>query len=263
MSVAKLFDLTGKVAVVTGGAGHLGSSMSKILVAAGARVWIAGHNATKCESIANKISKELNVECKSIYVDISSEESIQLCFSEVVKRHGSIDILVNNAFYGASAPVHKMSIEDWSKGIDGSINSVFKCTKTALPYMMEQKQGVVINIASMYGIVSPDPSIYRDSGQNNPANYGAGKAAVIQFTKYIACHYGKYGIRANSISPGPFPNEKVQENKEFIAELAKKNPLGRVGSPEELQGALLFLASNASSFVTGHNLCVDGGWTVW
>ncbi|MEC2746408.1 SDR family oxidoreductase, partial [Bacillus cereus] len=98
---------------------------------------------------------------------------------------------------------------------------------------------------------------------NNPPNYGAGKAAIIQFTRYLACHYGLKGIRANSISPGPFPNTEVQKNKEFIRNLKKKTALGRIGNPQELQGLIVFLASNASSYVTGQNICIDGGWTSW
>ena len=115
----------------------------------------------------------------------------------------------------------------------------------------------------MYGTVSPDPSIYGDSGYDNPPNYGAGKAAIIQFTRYMACHLAKDGIRVNSVSPGPFPSPEVQENKQFITNLEKKTPLGRIGQPYEIKGIVVFLASAASSYVTGQDIHVDGGWTSW
>jgi NAD(P)-dependent dehydrogenase (short-subunit alcohol dehydrogenase family) len=130
--------------------------------------------------------------------------------------------------------------------------------------MKEQQKGSIVNIASMYGVVAPDPELYQgDVSLNNPANYGAGKAAIIQFTKYTAAYYAKYGIRANSISPGSFPNPKVQQNASFIKRLSAKSMLGRVGQPQELQGVVILLASDASSYITGQNICVDGGWTAW
>ena len=115
----------------------------------------------------------------------------------------------------------------------------------------------------MYGKVSPDPSIYEDSLLNSLPNYGAGKAAVIQYTRFLACHLAKKRIRVNSVSPGPFPQEEVQQNIEFINRLKKKIPMGRIGLPHELKGVIVFLASNASSFITGENILVDGGWTAW
>jgi gluconate 5-dehydrogenase len=121
-------------------------------------------------------------------------------------------------------------------------------------------------LSSFWGqlqLVSPDPSIYGDSGFDNPPNYGAGKAAIIQFTRFAACHLGKKGIRVNAIAPGPFPNEKVQQNTQFIENLKRKNPLGRIGYPDDIKGAVVFFASDASSFITGAVLPVDGGWTAW
>ena len=129
--------------------------------------------------------------------------------------------------------------------------------------MIPRHSGVLINIASMYGIVSPDPGIYGDSGFDSPANYGAGKAAIIQFTRYLACHYGRFGVRANTVSPGAFPSPEVQKNSLFMEKLCSKNPLGRIGKPEELKGVVIFLASQASAYVTGQNIPVDGGWTAW
>jgi gluconate 5-dehydrogenase len=129
--------------------------------------------------------------------------------------------------------------------------------------MKRQNAGSIINIASMYGIVSPNPALYRGTEFFNPANYGSGKAAIIQFSRYTACFFAKYGIRVNAISPGAFPNQKVQKDQIFLERLCEKVPLGRIGQPEELKGAVVFLASRAASYITGINLVVDGGWTAW
>ena len=178
------------------------------------------------------------------------------------KKFGRIDILVNNAFFCPWILLEEVSEKQWLEGLDGTINGVFRCTQAVIPYM-KKRGGSIINIASMYGIVSPDPRIYGNSGQNNPPGYGAGKAAIIQFSKYTACHLAGKNIRVNSISPGAFPNRNIQKNKKFISNLKNKIPLGRIGQPDEIQGAVVFLASDASSYVTGQNVVVDGGWTAW
>jgi gluconate 5-dehydrogenase len=129
--------------------------------------------------------------------------------------------------------------------------------------MKQKKYGVIINIGSMYGTISPDLRIYDNEKHANSPEYGAGKAAIIQFTKYLAVNYAKNGIRVNSISPGAFPNKEVQKNKKFIKKLKSKIPLERLGQPEDLMGAIVFLASDDSSYVTGQNILIDGGWSIW
>ncbi len=259
----RIFNLEGKTAVVTGGAGYLGKAISEGLAEAGANVYIVSPNEMKCIGLAEKIAKKTAATCFGKYIDIRKEASIKKCFQEIFEAAGSIDILVNNAAFSSTGKLVTMSEEDWLRGMDGTINGTFRCTKAVLPYMMDQKKGSIINMSSMYGIVSPNPEVYGDSGMDNPANYGAGKAAINQFTRYIACHYGKHGIRANTVSPGPFPNQSVQANTNFIKHLEEKNPLGRIGKPEDLKGIMVFLASAASAYITGENISVDGGWTAW
>jgi gluconate 5-dehydrogenase len=147
--------------------------------------------------------------------------------------------------------------------MDGTAGVTFRCTREVLPYFFENRKGNIVNIASMYGMVSPDPGMYGDSGQNSPPTYGAGKAAVLQLTRYCAANLAEKNIRVNSITPGPFPdlNRSVEEG--FLSRLKGKTMLKRTGSPEELTGALLLLASDASSYMTGSNIVVDGGWTAW
>lgn len=263
MRLNQLFSLKGKTAVVTGGAGYLGAAISEALAEAGANVFIVSRNEERCKELAKDLQKKSIGYLAGKFIDISNQNLINSCFQEIYESTNSLDILVNNASFGSQGEIEKTPEEEWMYGIDGTINGVFRCTKGILPFMINQKSGVIINICSMYGVVSPNPEIYGESGFNNPANYGCGKAAIIQFTKYLACHYGEKGIRANAISPGAFPNVEVQENHKFIEQLKNSNPLGRIGKPDDLKGITIFLASQAAEYVTGQNICIDGGWTSW
>jgi NAD(P)-dependent dehydrogenase (short-subunit alcohol dehydrogenase family) len=263
MDLEEMFNLKGKVAVVTGGYGHLGKSFSEALAEFGATVIIASRDQGKCKVLADELSKKYHNVNDAVFLDVANSEIVHDTIQSIHKKYGHIDILVNNAYYKKGREVHSIGDDDWQYTIDGTINSVFRCTKAVLPYMMNQKSGRIINVGSMYGIVSPDFSIYDGNDIFNPASYGAGKAAVIQFTKYICSMYGKYGITCNSISPGPFHNCDAQNDEEFIHRLCMKNPLGRIGKPDDLKGAVVLLASSAGNYICGHNLVVDGGWTIW
>lgn len=259
MDVISQFKLKGKVAIVTGGYGHLGKSMTKALAEAGAKVIV-------CDLDQNTFNKAF-YDYKDIQfekIDISSSDSINIAFNNIFNEHKTVDILVNCAFFGKGNLPELMTDNEWQNGIDGTLNSVFKCIKTVIPYMKKNNGGKIINIASMYGIVSPYFRIY-DNNESflNPPNYGAAKAGVIQITKYYAVYLAKHNIRVNAISPGPFPSQEVQKNTIFIENLKAKVPLGRIGMPDELKGAVVFLASEASSYITGQNIVVDGGWTIW
>ncbi|TMV52781.1 SDR family oxidoreductase [Paenibacillus mesophilus] len=253
----KLFSLEGKKAVVTGGNGYLGSVLSRAMADFGANVAVAD-----LETREQEHERMISIAC-----DVSDTGSIRKLYQETAERFGGIDVLINCATYGAGygplGTVERMSDEDWHKGLDGAAGTVFRATREVIPYMERAGGGSIVNFGSMYGIVSPDPSIYGDSGANNPANYGAGKAAVIQFTRYCAAHLAAKGIRVNSVTPGPFPNPRVQQNDAFLQQLGKKTMLGRAGTAEEIAGAVVFLASGASSYMTGSNIVVDGGWTAW
>jgi gluconate 5-dehydrogenase len=269
MNFKDLFSLEGKVILVTGGAGYLGSVMSKALLEFRGTVVVADIT----EKWPNEILGEdgLTENMSVIKCDLSNTDSVREMFKRTKKICGRIDVLVNCAAYGggsgggkiADYTIDNMSDDIWERGIDGTLNVTFRCTREVLPYFYENGTGNIINIASMYGIVSPDPGIYGTSGQNNPPMYGSGKAAVLQLTRYCAAHLAKKNIRVNSITPGAFPNPKVNMNKDFKQKLSAKTMLGRTGRPEELAGALILLASEASSFMTGSNVVVDGGWTAW
>lgn len=256
-----MFNLKNKVAVVTGGTGHIGYSISEALVEAGAKVFITSRNEARSKSAASELEKTTGGKVKGVMMNIESYDSIKNCLNQIETESAKIDVLVNNA---SSLPVGKfqdISDDDWKRGMDGTINGVFRCTKLVTPIMEKNGSGSIVNISSIYGSVSPDPSIYQNTGYDSPPHYGAGKAAIQQFTRYAACHLATKGIRVNSVSPGVFPKSEIQKNSEFINNLKKKIPLDRIGQPYELKGVIVFLASQASSYITGQNIHVDGGWT--
>jgi len=263
LKIKDLFNLKKNTAIVTGGAGHLGSTISEALAEAGADVYIVSRNESKCKELAKHLEDITGSKVRGVKLDITSLNSIKKCFNNIVQDSGKIDILVNNASFTPNGTLEGMSEKNWIKGIDGTINCVFRTMQTVIPIMRSHKHGSIINITSMYGMVSPNPEIYGNERFGNPPNYGAGKAAVIQLSRYAAIHLAKTGIRVNSLSLGPFPRPEVQKDKWFIANLEKKTPLGRIGKPHEIKGIIVFLASEASSYVTGSNIVVDGGWTAW
>ncbi|MBP1995095.1 SDR family oxidoreductase [Paenibacillus eucommiae] len=261
MTNSTIFSLEGKVVIITGGSGYLGSAVTKGMISCGAQVVIADKMETDLS--------ELHGKRTWIPCDVSDTASIQEMFRQAKEHFGHIDALVNCAAFGAgfgpSGTVDRMSDEDWWKGLDGALGTVFRCTREAVPYLKENGGGSIVNFASMYGVVSPDPRIYGDSGANNPANYGAGKAGVLQYTRYCAAHLSEFNIRVNSVTPGPFPNlhKQVNRNDAFQQKLKEKTMLGRVGVPADIVGPVILLVSDASAFMTGSDITVDGGWTAW
>ena len=261
MNVLESFKLNGKVAIVTGGCGWLGHAMVDALSEAGARVYVAGTSEDKFYRVYGAESA-----FTFLPIDILDSHSIKTAFEIVNKKEGRIDILVNDAASITCGGKKPEEIDDamWLSTMEGVAGSVFKCIRDVVPYM-EKTGGSIVNIASMYGVVSPNLSMYEDvcAPYLNPVAYGAGKAAVVQMTKYFGAYLVGKGIRVNSISPGTFPSSKIQENKEFVRRLSKKNPANRVGLPEDIKGTVLYLCSDASRYVIGQNIMVDGGWTLW
>lgn len=249
-----MFDLKGKVAIVTGGAGHLGSAISEGLAECGADVVIASRDIGKSEELAKKLrDKYQNTLTVANMLDVRYELSIKELMVRTINQFDHIDILVNNAVYTDK--------EDFVKTLEGTVVQTYNCCMAAIPYM--KQGGSIINIASMYGMVSDHTSVYpANSSLQSPPAYFCGKSGIITLTKWLATHHAKI-LRANSISYGAFPNPKVQENKEFIKKLEEQIPLGRIGQPKEAAGAVVFLASDEASYVTGSNLVVDGGFTAW
>jgi len=262
--MSNIFDLTGKTAIVTGGYGHLGSAMVEILSEFGASVIVAGRSEEKYLKRFGKLD-EGKISFRQL--DITSSSSINELVVSVSEQYKQIDIVINNASSSAGNSQDFISDEDWSFTLDNSLGSYYKLIRAVLPIMKQQRSGKIINISSMYGMVSPDFSIYKGEQCEkylNPPHYGAAKAGIIQLTKYYAVYLGAFNIQVNAISPGPFPKEGIQhENAEFVNRLKKKNPSGRIGHPDDIKGAIALLSSSASNFITGQNIAIDGGWTAW
>ena len=262
-----LFCLQDKVILITGGNGHLGKAMCHALAEYGATLILGSRNVEKNKELCEELTKLYNNTNISLELDLEDRKNVIVKIKDLIDKYGRIDILINNSYYGFSGKFHEMDYESWNRGIEGSVGTVFLCTRTVINEMLKIGKGKIINIASMYGINAPNVSELYD-GEScekyyNPVNYGVGKAGIIQFTKYIAAVYGKEGIICNSISPGPFPNFEIQKNKIFVERLSNKVPLKRVGQPEDLKGAIVFLCSDSSNYVNGHDLGIDAGWTVW
>jgi len=262
-----LFRLDGKVCLVTGGAGHLGAAMSTALAEVGGHVCILGRTRATLTSLVQRLA-DRGLSAEAIATDVTMEEDIAALVADLKRRHGKLDVLINNAYAGKPGLMTNSKASDYMNAMEIAVAAAAELVNAAGDLLRSAVQtggdASVINISSMYGMVSPDPRVYGQSGMNNPPHYGAAKAALLQYTRYAAVHLAPQGIRVNAISPGPFPPEAAQQrDPAFAAALTQKVPMGRLGKPEDLAGAVVFLASSASRFVTGANLPVDGGWTAW
>lgn len=238
-----LFDLTGKVVAITGGAGNLGTAMTAALLDYGANVAAVGRDDRLGDDFLPWREKG---KLAFIARDLAAPDGARQALADVVERFGGLDALVNNAAYS-----------------DGTLGVAFRCTRAAIPLLEERGGGAIVNIGSMYGLVAPDFTIYGDDIPWNPPNYGAGKAGLIQFTRYCAAALAPKKIRVNALTPGPFPNVTPQTDRSFIERLSGKTMMRRTGRAEEIAGALILLCSDASSFMTGSNIVVDSGMTSW
>jgi NAD(P)-dependent dehydrogenase (short-subunit alcohol dehydrogenase family) len=254
-----LFSLHGRVALVTGGAGHLGSALCRGLAQAGAHVLINGRTRDKVEALAAALRAQGH-GAEALVFDVTDHASVARHIGALER----LDVLVNNASAGRPGTIATTAPSAFGPAAAISAEAAYAAVLAALP-AMRRHGGSVINIASMYGIVSPDPRIYGDSGYDSPPQYGAAKASLLQLTRYLACHLAPEGIRVNAVSPGPFPQERrmASEHPQLLRAIEEKVPMRRIGRPEELAGAIVFLASDASTYITGANIPVDGGWTAW
>lgn len=265
LEAQNLFSLSGKAVLLTGATGYLGRSMAFALSAAGAHVYINSRSIERSQNLVKEIELE-GGSAESAVFDVSNKDAVS-DFSENLSNR-PVDVIINNAYSGGAGSIEVSDLESYTASYECSVSAAHHLVKVMLPNLRiaVERSGYasVINIASMYGIVSPDQSIYNSTDVVNPPFYGAAKAALIQWTRYAACEFGKESIRVNSISPGPFPSESVQSTApEFIKKLESKVPQGRIGQANEIRGPVVFLASPASSFVNGANIVVDGGWTCW
>jgi gluconate 5-dehydrogenase len=247
-----MFDLTGRVAVITGGSVGLGRQMAEGLAEMGANLVLCARKKERCQQAAAELQK-LGVQTLALACDVKDPASIQAVAESTLKHFGRIDILINNAGTSWGAPVEETTLEQWNKVIETNLTGTFLFSQAVGKIMIAQRRGKIINIASVAGMRGSPPRF-------SAIGYSTSKAGVIMFTKDLACKWGMHNIQVNAIAPGWFPtdmSEKVIErNKDS---LLAGIPLGRFGGPQDLKGAAIFLASDASAFVTGHTLVVDGG----
>ena len=259
-----MFDLSQRVVLLTGGYGHLGRAIVGGLLAHGARVVVLGRReAAFADAFADAGARPADSGLHFLACDVADTAAVQVAFRRSRELYGLPSVLINNAFYSRGQQPDALPDADFALGLDGSVGAAYRCLREVLPYLRERGGGKIINVASMYGVVAPDFAAYAQAPQFlNPPHYGAGKAALVQLTRYFASYLGPENIQVNCVSPGAFPSDKVRQEAAFEDELRQRIPLGRVGEPQDLAGAFVFLSSAASNFVTGHNLVVDGGWTI-
>jgi len=255
--VTNLFDLSGKTAIVTGGGTGIGRQMAQGLAEAGANLVLCARKAERCEQAASEL-EQLGVRAIGLGCDVRDPEQVQHVVTKAVEELGGVDVLVNNAGTGWGATPEEMPLEGWQKVIDVNLTGVFLFSQAAGRVMIERGGGVIVNIASVAGLQGGPPEIM------NTIVYNASKGGVIAFTRDLACKWAQHGIRVNSIAPGWFPSDMSGYVLERHEERLKQHiPLGRFGGPHDLEGVVVFLASDASAYVTGHTLVVDGGESAW
>lgn len=250
--------LAGRVAIVSGAAGLYGRHISDALAVAGAHVVLAARDVAACQAVADALAeRRLSAEAASL--DLASEESIVALTAGVTERHGRIDVLVNNAVARAGLDIPRTTAGDWDTTSAVNSRGLFLITREVGEVMVAAGSGSIVNIGSMYGMVGPDFGIYGSTGMTSPAFYAYDKGGMIGFTRYAASFYGRQGIRVNCLSPGGLETE--DHNPEFLANYRARVPLGRLADHDDIKGPVVFLASDASRYITGANIPVDGGWT--
>ncbi len=262
--LTQLFGLEGRAAVVVGGAGRIGRALCRGLAEAGAAVAVLDCDSAAAHELAEQIGRATGRPAVAVPTDITREESLTEAARLTIAAVGLPSVLVNSAqfrgpgFYSSSPEDYPR--EAWEQVLRTNLTGVHLACQVFGRLMKERGGGAIVNLASTYGLVSPDPRIYGSSGVNSPPAYGAAKAGVIQLTRYLAVHWREAGIRVNCLVPGGVFDH---QDESFVAEYCRRTPLGRMAQPEDYVGPVLFMASAASAYMTGAVVTVDGGWTAW
>lgn len=266
-SLNQLMDLRGRVALITGGAGHIGGAFADSLAEIGASIAVLDISDDGSSEVANRIHNEYSVETLAVPVDLANEEDVLVAANEAIDHFGRLDILVNCAAFvgttqlpGWSGPFMEQSSDTWRACLEVNLTAPFVLTKACTNALKESGHGAVINIGSIRNLTGIDPNIYEDSGVKLPPSaYSASKAGLMQMTSYLASVLAPH-VRVNSISFGGIERNQPEP---FHSRYIERTPLARMGTEEDAKGAIAYLASDLSAYVTGHNLIVDGGWTAW
>ncbi|MFH1073027.1 MAG: SDR family oxidoreductase [Nanoarchaeota archaeon] len=263
---AKIFDVKGKVIIITGGAGVLGSFYAEVLSEAGANVVIADLQTRRCETLARELKKKYHTDPSGILLDLTKKESVQKLAAAVMKKYKKIDVLINNAATKSKnffAPFESFPLEDWNAVMAVNITGMFLMAQAAVPHMQKNKDGgIIINISSYHGLVGPTTKLYEGAKITTPAVYSVSKAGVVNFTRWLCCMYAEKNIRTNTLTIGGVSEHQLGGN-DFEKKYAAFTPMRRMARKEDLRGPILFLCSDASSYMNGQNLVIDGGWTAW
>lgn len=264
--IEELMNLGGRVAIVTGGAGHLGRVICTTLAELGADVAVLDRPGAGADEYAKELAAKHRIKALGLDVDLANESAVRDAPVHVAELLGSPEILVNNAaFVGTSdlrgwvVPFAEQSLDTWRKAMEVNLTAVFALCQAALPFMKIQARGSIVNVASIYGVLGPDWSLYEDTAMGNPAAYAASKGGMIQFSRWLATTVAP-SVRVNVVSPGGVARGQPEI---FRRKYEKRTPLGRMATEEDFKGVVAFLASDASAYVTGQNIVVDGGWSAW
>lgn len=262
MSIPRLFDLSGRTVLITGASGFLGSAMSTALAEAGASVVATSRQMESAGATAARLPVIGSAKHHAVQMDQIDPASLEHGFAEAVSAAGKIDILVNNGLDPVGQDWRQVSADQFNRHMQ-NMTGCFLLSRLLRDHVVDRKGlGSIIMIGSMYGVVGSYPDAYEDICAASPAAYHALKGGIVQLTRHLAVYWAKDNVRVNCLSPGPFPNPH-KAPAEMVRRLQAKSPMGRMGRPEELKGPIVFLASEASSYITGQNLLVDGGWTAW
>lgn len=274
MTIFEKFSLKDKVAIVTGGVGLIGAEFCKTLAEAGAAVAVVDLNASASQGIVDTLTKS-GYNAVAVATDITKPDSVNAMVDKVISTFGRLDVLVNSAALDpkfdptaaekgiAPGAFEDYPLSDWNAAMNVNLTGMFLVTQACVKQMLKNKKGSIINICSTYGLNGPDQKLYIKDGKRvayKPVYYTVTKAGVMGFTKYLAAYYAETEIRVNALTPGGVYNNHEEY---FVKNYSAKTILGRMAKKDEMNGALLFLASDASSYMTGNNLIVDGGWTAW
>ena len=251
----------GKTILVAGGAGYLALPAVELMAQQGANIVLADINAERLAAAEAAAMKAGAPSVLSVPLDFADEVSILSCVRAAADRFGSLWGVVNATFGSTGKRFDDLTVEDFDRANRLNLTGTFVLAREAAKHMPDG--GSMVMFASMYGVVAPKPDNYPPPMAPNPIEYGAGKAGIIQMVRYMAGHFGPRNIRVNAVAPGPFPHQATQESTEFMGNLSRSTMLGRIGRRDELAGPTAFLLSDASSYVTGQCLNIDGGWTAW
>jgi NAD(P)-dependent dehydrogenase (short-subunit alcohol dehydrogenase family) len=265
-TLKELMNLRGRVALVTGGGGHIGSAICQTLAELGAKIVILDKVAEACSEAAQSIHNMFGVETMTLVTDLSEQKEVQAVPQKVLDRFGQLDILINcAAFVGSSGltgwttPFLKQDVETWRLALEVNLTAAFTLSQAAAEALVSSNNGSIINISSIYGVVGPDMGLYEGTPMGNPAAYAASKGGLVQLTRWLATVLAP-AVRVNAITVGGVWRNQPEP---FVSRYISRTPLRRMAVEEDLKGVIAFLASDLSAYVTGTNVTVDGGWTAW